>query len=71
MSNRTLTKHEREVVIVVEQTLNSMILTRLTLAEIIDAAAEVPCEVKMMQLRQEDPRQARVSLHASNWLPRK
>ncbi len=39
MSNGTLTKHEREVVIVVEKTLNSMILTRLTLAEIIDAAA--------------------------------
>lgn len=38
MSNRTLTKHERKVVIVVEQTLNSTILTRLTLAAIIDAA---------------------------------
>lgn len=70
MSNGTLTKHEREVVIVVEKTLNSMILTRLTLAEIKDAAAV--CALRSQNaLRQEDPRQVRVSLHASNWLPRK
>lgn len=70
MSNGTLTKHERDVVIVVEKTLNSMILTRLTLAEIIDAAA-VSALRSQNALRQEDPRQVRVSLHASNWFPRK
>jgi hypothetical protein len=39
MSQRTLTKYEREVVTVVEQTLNAMIVTNLTLAEIMEAAA--------------------------------
>ena len=39
MSQRTLTKYEREVVTVVEQTLNAMIVTKLTLAEIMEAAA--------------------------------
>jgi hypothetical protein len=39
MSQKTLTKYEREVVTVVEQTLNAMIVTNLTLAEIMEAAA--------------------------------
>jgi hypothetical protein len=39
MQQRTLTKHEREVVTVVEQTLNAMVATKLTLAEIMEAAA--------------------------------
>jgi hypothetical protein len=34
-----LTKYEREVVTVVEQTLNAMIVTKLSLAEIMEAAA--------------------------------
>jgi hypothetical protein len=39
MQQRMLTKHEREVVTVVEQTLNAMVVTKLTLAEIMEAAA--------------------------------
>jgi hypothetical protein len=39
MATRTLTKHERQVAAIVEQTLNEMIETRLTVAEIMDAAA--------------------------------
>ncbi len=39
MATRTLTKQERQVAAIVEQTLNEMIETRLTVAEIMDAAA--------------------------------
>ena len=39
MATRTLTKQERIVAAIVEQTLNEMIETRLTVAEIMDAAA--------------------------------
>ena len=39
MPYRTLKKHEHEVLTVVEQSLNAMILTKLTTAEIIDAVA--------------------------------
>ena len=39
MPYRTLKKHEHEVLNVVEQSLNAMILTKLTTAEIIDAVA--------------------------------
>jgi hypothetical protein len=39
MATRTLTKQERLVATIVEQTLNEMIQTKLTVAEIMDAAA--------------------------------
>jgi hypothetical protein len=39
MAQKTLTKHERQVAVIVEQALNAMIDTHLTVAEIIDAAA--------------------------------
>ncbi|MGA3360137.1 MAG: hypothetical protein ABSC87_08015 [Halobacteriota archaeon] len=40
MEKRKLTRHERQVVAIVEQTLNTLIQTDLTVAEIIDAAAQ-------------------------------
>jgi hypothetical protein len=39
MATRTLTKQERQVAAIVEQTLNEMIETKLTIAEIMEAAA--------------------------------
>jgi uncharacterized membrane-anchored protein len=40
MEKRKLTRHERQVVAIVEQTLNALTQTDLTIAEIIDAAAQ-------------------------------
>jgi hypothetical protein len=40
MITRTLTKQERVVAAIVEQTLKAMIETKLTVEEIMDAAAE-------------------------------
>jgi len=40
MVKRRLTKHERMVAAVVEQALHAMIVTDLTIADIMDAAAQ-------------------------------
>jgi uncharacterized membrane-anchored protein len=40
MEKRKLTRHERQVVAIVEQTLNALTQTDLTIAEILDAAAQ-------------------------------
>ncbi|MEI7828019.1 MAG: hypothetical protein WCI87_09590 [Euryarchaeota archaeon] len=40
MVKRTLKKHERVVAAVVEQALHAMIVTDLTVADIMDAAAQ-------------------------------
>lgn len=40
MKKRKLTRHERQVVAIVEQTLNALTQTDLTVAEILDAAAQ-------------------------------
>jgi hypothetical protein len=40
MAIRTLTKQERLVAAILEQTLNGMLETQLTVEDIIDAAAE-------------------------------
>jgi hypothetical protein len=40
MARRELTKHERQVAAIVEQTLHALIETDLTVADIMDAAVE-------------------------------
>jgi hypothetical protein len=42
MATRTLTKQERLVAAILEQTLSKMIETKLTVAEIMDIAAAAP-----------------------------